>query len=317
MPIIGTFSGPPPPYGGSASANQYSLIEELLHKLPDNTANLIQAKDVRDSVYTLWKNIEEVASHSATSSIIYYDNLTPTPTDIGGISKGTTFTEQTMQEMWDALLYPYVEQVVSIIPDIYRELGDSNSATLTWSVTKGSENIVSITFSDLSSVAPTNVPIQTDTKNFTATQNIGSTFSITAVDNLANSETDYCYFYWINRRYWGTIPSSNTLASVSSSPFSYTDLALPTISSELDNGYTQSRVIETNNDYVVFVWPNDSVDLSSTLMNVRIGGFGNNNWIKTRNNVQFTNQYGYTGTNYDVWVFGNTQSLNTFIYDIS
>ena len=61
--IIGTF-GTPPSYGGSASANKYSSVEELLNKMPDNTANLIQAKDVRDSVYSLWEKISDVQTYA-------------------------------------------------------------------------------------------------------------------------------------------------------------------------------------------------------------------------------------------------------------
>ena len=36
-----------------------------------------------------------------------YSNSNPTPEDVGGIPAGSTFTNQTMQQMWDALLYPY------------------------------------------------------------------------------------------------------------------------------------------------------------------------------------------------------------------
>jgi hypothetical protein len=36
-----------------------------------------------------------------------YTNSSPTPTTIGGISAGSTFSDQSMAEMWDALLYPY------------------------------------------------------------------------------------------------------------------------------------------------------------------------------------------------------------------
>ena len=36
-----------------------------------------------------------------------YTNPAPTPDTIGGIEAGSTFTAQTMQQMWDALLYPY------------------------------------------------------------------------------------------------------------------------------------------------------------------------------------------------------------------
>ena len=64
--IIGSYSPGGP--GSSASANEYSTIDELLIQLPDNTANAIDASDVRDSVYTLWERIsyvEVIASQSA------------------------------------------------------------------------------------------------------------------------------------------------------------------------------------------------------------------------------------------------------------
>ena len=36
-----------------------------------------------------------------------YTNAAPVPVTIGGIGAGSTFDAQTMQQMWDALLYPY------------------------------------------------------------------------------------------------------------------------------------------------------------------------------------------------------------------
>lgn len=38
---------------------------------------------------------------------VTYTNSTPTSQTIGGIAAGSTFNAQTMQQMWDALLYPY------------------------------------------------------------------------------------------------------------------------------------------------------------------------------------------------------------------
>ena len=38
---------------------------------------------------------------------VLYTNSTPTTAKLGGIAQGTTFNLQTMQQMWDALLYPY------------------------------------------------------------------------------------------------------------------------------------------------------------------------------------------------------------------
>jgi len=316
--IIGTFSGPPLPTGGSSSANEYSTIQELLYKMPDNTANLIQAKDVRDSVYTLWERIstvEIIASQSASASSIY-TNLFPTPYTVGGIPAGSTFSNQTMQQMFDALLYPYVAPGASLTGGFYREYGDSNVLTLSWSVTKHSKSITTIVVNSIPIVATGNnqsgsIPGQT------ATQNVNTSFTMTVSDipNGTSTVTSTTNATWDNRRYWGTLPVGHALTTISGLPFTHTNISV--LSNELGSGYAQTRTITTNTDYVVFIWPHNSVDLSTNPPHVSIGGFGNNNWIKTRNNVQFTNQFGYTGTNYDVWVFGNTQAPDTFTYVIS
>lgn len=317
--IIGTFSGPPAPTGGSSSANEYSTIQELLYKMPDNTANLIQAKDVRDSVYTLWERISSVqitASQSASASVIYSNPLA-TPNTVGGIPAGTTFSNRTMKQMWDALLYPYIAPVASLNGGFYREYGDSNTLTLSWSVTKKSESITTIVV-DGTPVSPTGNN-QSGTKSTTATQNVNTTFTMTVSDipNGSSTVTATTVATWDNRRYWGTLPVGHALTTVSSLPFIHANIS--SLGSELGSGYTQSRTITTNYDYVVFIFPHNSVDLSTNPTHVSIGGLGNNNWIKTRNNVQFTNGTigAYTGTNYDVWVFGNTQAPNTFTYVIS
>lgn len=43
-----------------------------------------------------------------------YTNATPTPLPLGGIPAGTTFTAQTMQQMWDRLLYPYIAPFITL-----------------------------------------------------------------------------------------------------------------------------------------------------------------------------------------------------------
>ena len=321
--IIGTFSGPPysPPAsvpGGSASANQYSTVQELLYKLPDNDSNLIQAKDVRDAVYTLWERVSDVeiiASQSASASAIY-TNLTPTPFTIGGIPAGSTFSSKTMHEMWDALLYPYVAPGASLTGGFLREYGASNALTLSWSATKNTKTITTIIVNSTPIVVTGNS--QAGTQSATSTQNVNTTFTMTVSDipNGTSTTSATTTASWSNRRYWGTISAAHPLATVSNANFSHSQIS--SLSSELNNGHAQTRTITTNYDYVVFIWPaNASVNLSTNPPRVKIGGFGNNNWIKTRSNVTFTNQFGYTGTNYDVWIFGNTQAPNTFTYEIT
>ena len=321
--IIGTFSGPPAPIGGSSSANEYSTVQELLYKMPDNTANLIQAKDVRDSVYTLWErisNVQVTASQSASASVIYSNPL-PTPNTVGGIPAGTTFSERTMKQMWDALLYPYIAPAASLSGGFTREFGDSNAITLSWSVTKRSESITTIVVDGTPVVATGNN--QSGTKATTVPQNINTTFTMTVSDipNGSSTVNATTAAAWTNRRYWGTLPVGHVLTTVSSLPFAHANISA--LSSDLNggqvggSGFIQTRTIATNFDYVVFIFPHNSVNFSTNPPRVSIGGFGNNNWIKTRSNVQFTNQFGYTGTNYDVWIFGNTQAPNTFTYVIS
>jgi len=138
--IIGTYSG------GSASAYEYSSLPELLNQMPDNVGNLIDAVNIRNSVYTLWERISDVqtvASQSASASTTY-TNSSPTPYTLGGIPAGTTFSNKTMTEMWDALLYPYIPPSASLGGGGTREFGSSNAVTLNWSATKGNKNVTSI-----------------------------------------------------------------------------------------------------------------------------------------------------------------------------
>jgi hypothetical protein len=320
---------------GSASAYEYSTFPELLSQLPDNSGNLIEAVNVRNSVYTLWQRVSQVqtvASQSASASTIY-TNLTPTPITVGGIPAGSTFSAKTMTEMWDALLYPYIAPSASLSGGGFREFGSSNAVTLNWIANKGSKNVSAIvvtTANPFPAISLTTINTsgnQSGTKSTTATTNIDTTFYMTVSDipfgnSIISASTTV---NWTNRRYWGTLSAPHPLLTVSSLPFSHSDVS--SLSSELITGsvYAQTRSITTNFNYVVFIWPHNSVDLSTTPTRVNIAGLGNNNWIKTRSNVQFTNGTigAYTGTNYDVWVFGNTldgvqtQAPNTFTYVIS
>jgi hypothetical protein len=313
--IIGSYSPGGP--GSSASANEYSTIDELLIQLPDNTANAIDASDVRDSVYTLWERIssvEIIASQSASASS-YYTNLSPSvASNLAGIPAGSTFSNMSMQEMWDMLLYPYIAPAASLSGGTTREYGDSPVITLVWSVTKGTKLITTIIVNGVPQTVTGNNQSGSQTAN--TTQNTQTTLSMTVSDipNGPSTVSASTTVYWSNRRYFGTLSSGHPLTSISSSTFAYADIS--TLSNDLNPSYVMTKTITTNFDYVVFIWPHNSVNLSTNPPHVSIGGFGNNNWIKTRDNIQYTNQFGYT-TYYDVWVFGNTQAPNTFTYVIT
>ena len=219
-----------------------------------------------------------------------------------------------MQQMWDMLLYPYVAPVASLSGGTTIEYGGSPIIQLIWSATKGTKPITTITVNGVSKIVTGNN--QSGTQTDSSVQNTQTTLSMVVQDVPGGPSTvsSSTTVYWSNKRYWGTLPSGHALTSISSSTFAHTDIT--SLSNELNPNYVMTKTITTNFDYVVFIWPHNSVDLSTNPPHVSIGGFGNNNWIKTRNNVQYTNQFGYT-TYYDVWVFGNTQAPNTFTYVIT
>ena len=73
-----------------------------------------------------------------------YTNATAVPTTIGGITAGSTFSNKTMKEMWDMLLYPYMSPAfttfgITGVTSTY-EVGytiPANNYTFTWAISNG------------------------------------------------------------------------------------------------------------------------------------------------------------------------------------
>ena len=92
----------------------------------------------------------EVRSLGELPVSVLYDNATPVPVTIGGIEAGTTFSEQTMSDMWDALLYPYQYPAFSSFAITGQgqtlEVGATTNAnpSFTWALTNSS-NVVNDT----------------------------------------------------------------------------------------------------------------------------------------------------------------------------
>lgn len=81
---------------------------------------------------------------------VTYTNATPTLTTLGGIAAGSTFTAQTMQQMWDMLLYPYLAPTVTLgstpATGVY-EFGDPQTPVdLAATTVRRSNNITSLIF---------------------------------------------------------------------------------------------------------------------------------------------------------------------------
>jgi hypothetical protein len=313
--------------GSATYAVTLSGIEEMMTVLPDNTANQILASDVRNVVLTLYDDLNGLSASMVNAGVFTFSNPDNTSIVVGGISSGSNLYGKGLQEIFDLMFYPYVAPTlsISVSPSVIEFGNSSQKVNVGWSVIIKKNNVIS---QSITSPFGTlySAPISTPNANTTytgptllnqdVTLNTTTTYTFTLSDlNVSNgsggTKTANANVTWSNRRYWGTLPTSSPLVSVSSATFSHSMIS--TLSNELNNGYAQTRTItRTTSDYVVFIWPTNVVNLSSTPPVATIGGFGVNAFTKTRSNVAFTNQWGYV-TNYDVWRL-DTQANDSLQY---
>lgn len=302
---------------GSPGSVTYSValgdLQSMLDVLPDNTSNQINAQNVRDVVAGLWEAIQGLSASISLGSSVTYTNLTASTIGVGGIPSGTTFNNQTIQQMFDNMFYPYVAPSRSLTSNpSQKEFGDTNlSVSLTSTSTAGS---LPFTNRILYRPNPVTVISSPSVQTGTLVQNLPTTFTFSVTDSQSTYITTTTVT-WTNKRYWGILPQSSPLASVNlSAAFSWSDVS--SLSNELNPSYVMTKTITRNtSSYVFFMWPTNAVDLSSNPAKVTIGGFGVNAFTKTRSNAQFTNFWGYT-TGYDVWRL-DTVNNDTLQYIIS
>ena len=315
---------------GSASADYYNTAGELLSKLPDNTANLIKAKDVRDSVWTLWNRVDDISliAGSAASASSYFQNSDPTPIDVGGIPAGTTFpTPHDMQTMWDKLLYPYISPSVSLSGGGLREFGGPLSVILNWSVTKNSNPITSIVV-DGNNIIPSGnnqsgVLSTSGTHSYNPPISESNTFNMSSSDGT-NTINGSNTLTWMNRIYWGklNIPGNPNLtlnpglsSSVSSLINDNTLTSLTGAGVGSGSGLSTTKTkeysgIDGGGDYLIFAWP--SSFSGSTTPNFKVNGLPNTAFTNVKTSWSFMNQFNFVN-NYEVWISNTIQNSPLFI----
>ncbi len=314
--------------GSLYESKRWDNSQDLLDQLQDNNSNLIYANHVRDAVFTLWERISDVnviaASAASASSVgMYFQNSNPTLTTVGGIPAGSSFsTPQTVQQMFDALLYPYVSPGSSISALSNREYGSGLSITLNWTATKNSNPITSIVV-DGQIFAPTgNTQIGTKTASGTySTPTPSSTtnsFIITVGDGTT-SATNSTSLQWMNKIYWGTIdlssignpnltlnPGSASLINITSS----TVLGLTGAGVSPGNQLASSKSktysnINGSGNYLLFAWPSSVSGATTPIFTVN--GLLNTAFTNVKSAWSFTNTWGFT-TNYEVWISNTLQN---------
>lgn len=321
-------------YGVIGSPTYAVAIPDLpgmLNVIPDNSANLISAQNVRDVVSGLFEGLSGLSSSVLTiaSSSVFYLNNDPTSISVGGVVYNSTFTGSSIQQVLDRLFYPYTPPVMSLTanPSVVEYGNTSQTVVLGYSVSAGINDTLSTDiYRPLQSPQTLGSPIAFgfDSGNLGGNQILPNLFSIftysvndidlVSVPNTGTISSVTASVSYSLRRYWGTLSVGHPLLVTNTNTFSHSDIS--SLFSELNEDYAQSREILTNSTYPVFVWPNNPVDLLTFPPKSFINGLPNNDWTKTRNGVLFTNQFGYTSS-YDVWIFPYLQGFYTFSYVIT
>jgi hypothetical protein len=307
--------------------SQYETdISALLQRLADNTANEIDAKDVRDAIWTLYNQVQIVASSSLTQSFSY-TLATPSTIDVGGISEGSTFTNVSFQDFLDQLLLPYVLPVVDslFLSNTELEFGQTTPTSVNFNINVGSSPLLgNITFVSPNPSTPIN-PYPTtgsDPEIGSSTNNFTPTFSSTAslveynivtmnfqtADSLTFSATASLIFK--HKKYYGPVNLTSlgltngwwnltsSVASVSSLINDATILGLSFSQLSIDFDFSQEMYFGTGSHFV-FAHPTIFGDLPQDGFYVE-NGFSSG-FSKVRSGVTFSNFYSYN-TPYDVWV---------------
>lgn len=125
----------------TAKTSLVAALNEIVSEL--GALNSLNTTAKASLVAALNELVSRVSSLESTGAGTY-DNAAATPTTIGGIAAGSTFTGRSWQQMFDALLYPYQVPAFSSFTftgaSTPLEVGATIAAnrTFTWGTTNGS-----------------------------------------------------------------------------------------------------------------------------------------------------------------------------------
>lgn len=316
--------------GSNTESSRYDAIDDLLNEIPNNTNNLVKAADVRDSVFTLWERISEVSNvaNMASSASATFINPNQTSITVGGIPVGSTFpTEQTVQQMFDKLLYPYTVPTLTLGSLSNKEYGATLLSNLSWSVVKKSESIVTIFVNGVNQNATggdqSGVQSVTGTYSLPVPKSTTNTFTMNVTDHSLVTTSVSTTLTWMNKVYWGYIDLSTLIPSnpnLTTNPVYAANITLFLNSSKIlalngagfgtgnELSQTKSKTFTNINGagkYLIFAWPSSVTNALTpifTVNNLTSTAFTN---VKT--DWSFTNSYGFT-TKYEVWISNTLQN---------
>jgi hypothetical protein len=247
--------------------------------------------------------VVDVQLSGLTQVGVTYTNLTPTPTTIGGINAGSTFSAQTMQEMWDALLYPYqVPAFTSFnrtnMNSVY-ELGETflgGNQTFTWSTSNSvnvSANTISIVENHTATTLLTggaNDGTEVLSASTYSRTTAGTTlmYTISAINTQSGSLSSTISKNWRGRWYYGTDAATSLTTTI---------ITGGTFTTQLTTGVVNNYVTwsPTGAQYGYLVIPNYLAQ-PSDLRDSVAGCFGTNIPYISQGTITFNNVYGVSQT---------------------
>lgn len=339
MSLVGTYSVNN--FGTQSVSSWFTTVDDLLSGLIDNEEGAIKARNIRDSVYSLWQKVDTLSatvSIAATVSVDYNRSI-PSTVSVGGLPVGSTFSG-TIQNVLDRILYPYIAPSGSISPSAVVEYGNPSyyNFTLTWSVTKKSNNITTITANGVSQLPTGNsqtgpVPAVGTHSASLPPITFPNTYNLSVGDGTSTSGASTT-LSWRNKIYWGKIdltsisnpnlttsPGSISLVNTFVNSFKILSLSgagangLPDVSSypsapnasELATSKSKTYTnINGGGQYLIFAWPSNMGSAYTPVFTVN--GLPNSAFTRVKTNWAFTNQYGFSGSNYEVWISNTAQN---------
>jgi len=309
---------------GTAS-NWYSQFEtditQLLLRLQDNTGNLIDAKDVRDSVWTLYQGLQDVASQSSTQSTTF-NSTRRTTFEVGGLSRGVTFSNSDYGDLFKQMFESYSPPLINIFntTNTTYQFGQTTPVpVLTYNITPNYSPLFSINFTAPGGSVPSIVPTGSDPETGTSaavpltysiTPTISElnvfTMSVVTQDALTFSATSSIVYN--HKIYYGSIDLtsiggfiSGSASSVSATRTYLTDARIKgLLYSSLQTGFEfKENITFGTGSYFIYAHPSIYGELPQQgfyTMNMFSTDF-----TKIKDAYTFSNEFSYN-TPYDIWI---------------
>lgn len=271
----------------------------------DNTTGILTVNNSDGTSFTI--------AGFSTGITPTYTNSTPTTAALGGIPQFSTFTAQTMQQMFDALLYPYQTPAFSsfartnLNAGFIYEVGEPvslGSQTFTWT-TSNSSNVSANTIT-IEQLSPSTTTLLSNSANdgtqaITLSINISSStatttaltlYRITATNTQGTTFTRSITANWRNRWYYGKSVNTSLTAAQA------TGLTGTALAASVTNSYV-TLPSTASPEYGYLVIPT-TLGQPSDLRDSTTGCFGSNIPYSLIGTLTFGNIYGIS-TTYNVY----------------